>query len=304
MEGILPLWKERGMTSHDCVFQLRRILQTKKVGHTGTLDPEVDGVLPICIGSATKAVEFMTDMGKAYKGEVTLGFSTTTEDAYGEIVDQKPVPPELSVSEIDEKMASFIGEIIQIPPMYSAVKVKGKKLYEYARAGQEVERPQRKAQIYSFKRTSEPIYDAAKQTLSWKFQVECGKGTYIRTLAVDLGNQLGYPAHMTQLTRTQSGPFRTEDCYTLDQIKEYRERGAVQDVLQPLEILFQACPRIELSEDLWKRVKNGAVIEETAFSNHEKEPLLALFYENKLVALYEVHPSRPSYKKPRKMFLS
>ncbi len=122
MDGLLPLWKERGMTSHDCVFKLRKILHTKKIGHGGTLDPDVDGVLPICIGKATKVIEYLTDSGKIYVGEITLGFSTTTEDRSGERVETKPVDMSLSEEKIDEVMASFIGEITQIPPMYSAVK--------------------------------------------------------------------------------------------------------------------------------------------------------------------------------------
>ncbi len=122
MDGLLTLWKERGMTSHDCVFKLRKILHTKKIGHGGTLDPDVDGVLPICIGKATKVIEYLTDSGKIYVGEITLGFSTTTEDRSGERVETKPVDMSLSEEKIDEVMASFIGEITQIPPMYSAVK--------------------------------------------------------------------------------------------------------------------------------------------------------------------------------------
>lgn len=141
MEGILPLWKERGLTSHDCVFKLRKILHMKKIGHSGTLDPDVDGILPICVGRATKVVEFLTDSGKVYEGEITLGYSTTTEDASGEIVDLTPVEKVLSNELIDSTMQTFIGEITQIPPMYSAVKVNGKRLYEYARNGETVERP-------------------------------------------------------------------------------------------------------------------------------------------------------------------
>ena len=129
MDGLLPLWKERGMTSHDCVFKLRKILHMKKIGHGGTLDPDVDGVLPICLGKATKVIEYSSDAGKVYQGEITLGFSTTTEDKSGEVVETKKVDQLISNEEIDETMKSFIGEITQIPPMYSAVKVNGKRLY-------------------------------------------------------------------------------------------------------------------------------------------------------------------------------
>ncbi len=131
MDGILPLWKERGMTSHDCVFKLRKILHTKKIGHGGTLDPDVEGVLPICVGKGTKVIEYMVDSGKTYEGEITLGFATTTEDVSGEIVEKKPVTTPLSTEQIDQAMAEMTGEITQIPPMFSAVKVNGKRLYEY-----------------------------------------------------------------------------------------------------------------------------------------------------------------------------
>ena len=143
MNGIINLKKEAEMTSHDAVFKLRKILGTKKIGHGGTLDPDVVGVLPIAVGKATRMVEFMQDEGKVYEGEITLGYSTTTEDASGEIVDETPVLAPLDEKLVDEAIASLTGPITQIPPMYSAVKVNGRKLYEYARAGQEVERPER-----------------------------------------------------------------------------------------------------------------------------------------------------------------
>lgn len=304
MNGILPLWKERGMTSHDCVFQLRKILKMKRVGHTGTLDPEVDGVLPICLGPATKAAEFMTDMGKAYSGEITLGIATTTEDAHGEIIEQLSVGKDISNEEIDRCMESFVGEITQIPPMYSAVKVNGKRLYEYARNGEEVERPKRTAQIYSFNRTSDPKYNEKNQTVSWKFVVACGKGTYVRTLAVDLGKKIGYPAHMSQLTRMKSGPFEQTSCYTLAQVRELAESNQVSSILEPIDLIFEELPSFSLNDSLWSRVKNGAVIEADAFPGMEEINLIAFHYNNNLVALYENHPGREGFKKPRKMFLS
>ena len=154
INGIINLKKEAGMTSHDAVFKLRKILHEKKIGHGGTLDPDVVGVLPIAIGKATRVIEYMTEAGKVYRGQICLGFSTTTEDASGEVVEKTPVSTELTEDAIDQAMASFVGEITQIPPMYSAVKVDGKRLYEYARTGQDVERPKRHVTIYDFKRTS------------------------------------------------------------------------------------------------------------------------------------------------------
>ncbi len=302
MNGILPLWKERGMTSHDCVFKLRKILRTKKIGHTGTLDPEVDGVLALCVGSATKAAEFMIDMDKAYEGEITLGYTTTTEDAHGEIVEKKEVKEMPFIAEIDKQMETFLGEIIQIPPMYSAVKVNGKRLYEYARKGETVERPKRNATIYSFTRTSEPVMDEENQTVSWRFQVSCGKGTYVRTLAVNLGEQLGYPAHMSQLTRVSSGPFNAEDCVTIDQVRQIMEEEKIDDILRPAALIFMEYPQLELDEEQWGKVKNGAVLEAESFP--EFETLIAFHYQGNLVALYENHPSKEGLIKPRKMFLA
>src|SRR3954465_6689647 len=196
MEGILPLYKPAGLTSHDCVFRLRKILKTKKVGHTGTLDPDVTGVLPICIGKATKVAEYITDAGKAYLGEVTIGFSTTTEDSSGEVVERKAVNCVVTREEILNVLQSLTGEIEQTPPMYSAVKVGGVRLYEYARKGIEVERPTRVVSIYSIELLDDRD-EYIGETVSFQFRVSCSKGTYIRTLAVMIGESLGFPAHMS-----------------------------------------------------------------------------------------------------------
>ena len=233
MNGIINLKKEAGMTSHDAVFKLRKILGTKKIGHGGTLDPDVVGVLPIAVGKATRMVEFMQDEGKVYEGEITLGYSTTTEDASGEIVAETPVLAPLDEHLVDEVIASLTGPITQIPPMYSAVKVNGRKLYEYARAGQEVERPERQVIIYSFERTSLISYDG--HLARFTFRVKCSKGTYIRTLSVDLGEKLGYAAHMSHLTRTSAAGLQLEDALTLEEITAKVESGEL-DFLHPLEI--------------------------------------------------------------------
>ena len=303
MDGILPLWKERGMTSHDCVFKLRKILKTKKVGHTGTLDPEVDGVLPICIGKATKVVEFLTDTDKAYEGEITIGLATTTEDSQGETIAKAPVAQDLSLAEIDAAMAAMVGESIQVPPMYSAVKVNGKRLYEYARNGLTVERPQRKIQVMSFERISEPVYHAEEQTMSWSFRVTCGKGTYVRTLAVDLGASLGYPAYMSSLTRTMSGSFTKADCLTLQQVAEAMANNEIDAHLKPIDSVFEAYHQIALDDELWDKVKNGAVLPKEGPFETMDAPVL-FTYRDKIVAMYEPHPTKSGFIKPRKMFLS
>ncbi|MDH6363035.1 tRNA pseudouridine55 synthase [Enterococcus sp. PF1-24] len=302
MDGILPLWKERGMTSHDCVFKLRKILKTKKVGHGGTLDPDVDGVLPICIGKGTKVIEYLTDSGKIYQGEIMLGFSTTTEDVSGEIVEITSLQQPFTEAEIDEVMASFIGEITQIPPMYSAVKVNGKRLYEYARNGETVERPQRKAKIESFRRIGAAVWLPEKQQQSWRFEVVCGKGTYVRTLAVDTGKKLGVAAHMSDLTRTASGGFTKEQAKTLAEVAAAMENQRIDDILLPIETAMAEFPRVDLSLELWEKVKNGVPLAKSILgieADYQEE--VALFYQDLLVSVYKEHPTKVNILKPSKV---
>ena len=225
MNGVLLLNKPRGMTSHDCVMEIRRLLQIKKVGHTGTLDPDVDGVLPICVGSATKLVQFLTAETKEYIGEVTVGYSTTTEDASGEIVEQRTICQVISQVEIAQVLQSMLGTSIQMPPMYSAVKVQGKKLYEYARAGINLKRPKRKVTIYKLEQLGDVHQKNGR--LTFKFRIHGSKGIFIRTVAVMIGEKLGqlmgeplgYPAHMSDLTRIASGHFKLENCVTFADIE-------------------------------------------------------------------------------------
>ena len=292
MNGIINLKKEAGMTSHDAVFKLRKILGTKKIGHGGTLDPDVVGVLPIAVGKATRMVEFMQDEGKIYEGEITLGYSTTTEDTSGEVVAETPVLSPLDEKLVDEAIASLTGPITQIPPMYSAVKFNGRKLYEYARAGQEVKRPERQVTIYQFERTSPISYEG--ELARFTFRVKCSKGTYIRTLSVDLGEKLGYAAHMSHLTRTSAAGMRLGDALTLEQIAE---RVAEEDYsfLQPLELGIGDLLKVELSDEQLEDVRNGRFI-----SLISDEAELAGFYGEKLVAILE---KRKDQFKPRKVFL-
>ncbi|MGM0329831.1 tRNA pseudouridine(55) synthase [Enterococcus sp. DIV1368b] len=302
MEGLLPLWKERGMTSHDCVFKLRKILHTKKIGHGGTLDPDVDGVLPICIGKATKVIEYLTDSGKTYKGEITLGYSTTTEDKSGEIVEQRAVTEVLTEDQIDEAMAAFVGEITQIPPMYSAVKVNGRRLYEYARNNETVERPVRKAQIYRFERTSEIHWSKEAGTVSWRFEVECGKGTYVRTLAVDTGSKLGYPAHMSDLTRTASAGMNESQAITLAEVASYMENGTIEEYLLPIETGVAKFKQVDIDETVWQKVKNGMRLDYQVFGLSEMpSEEIALFYQGKVVSIYQPNPKEKNKLKPSKV---
>ncbi|EAH4448678.1 tRNA pseudouridine(55) synthase TruB [Listeria innocua] len=298
MNGIIPLWKERGMTSHDCVFKLRKILHTKKVGHTGTLDPEVEGVLPICIGRATKLAEYVTDEGKVYVAEITLGKSTTTEDATGETVATKDIA-EISAEELQAALTKLTGKITQIPPMFSAVKVNGKKLYEYARAGIEVERPSRQVDIYSLVRL-DGVTPLTESNPTFKLEISCGKGTYIRTLAVMIGELLGYPAHMSKLERTCSGFFKKEDCLTLAEIDEKMQANDT-DFLYPLEKGIESMAKLEIDEEIHAKVLNGVLLPKSLFQTVENEPRVALIFQEKLTAIYKPHPEKKDLFKPEKV---
>jgi len=258
MDGILPVYKETGMTSHDVVFKLRKILHTKKIGHAGTLDPSVDGVLPIAIGKATKTIEFLQMGGKTYTGSITLGFSTTTEDLDGEVVAYEALETPFTDTEIDNGMLQLEGDIIQIPPMFSAVKVNGRRLYDYARAGETVERQKRQATIFHFKRTSDIVFDSEKGLQTFNFEAKVSKGTYIRTLAVDLGKILGVPSVMSQLTRQSAGGFELSESHSLSEIADkMAEEESLGDWLAPLSQSVAAYPHLELDADTWAKAQNG-----------------------------------------------
>lgn len=293
ISGIINLKKEAGMTSHDAVFKLRKVLKEKKIGHGGTLDPDVVGVLPIAVGKATRVIEYMTEAGKVYEGQVTLGFSTTTEDASGEMIEQTVVNEnQVTAQAIDQAMESFVGNIIQIPPMYSAVKVNGKKLYEYARAGQEVERPERQVTIFNFKRTSDlTFFDGCCR---FNFRVACSKGTYVRTLAVDLGAKLGYASHMSFLARTASAGLALENALTLAEIAEKVAQNDWTFML-PIEYGVLDLPKAELTQEQVRELSFGRRV-----TLDSDESLLAAFDANKLVAILE---KRDQEYKPRKVLL-
>src|SRR5690606_3929569 len=296
--GILPLWKPKGMTSHDCVFKIRKLLKLKKVGHTGTLDPDVTGVLPICLGKATKIAEYISNAGKEYIGEIVIGFSTITEDASGALLEKKPVSEVIQREKIEAVLQSFIGEITQTPPLYSAVKVKGKRLYEYAREGIEVERPTRKVQIYDLQ-LIEKASALKDGTFSFKIRVHCSKGTYIRTLAVMIGEKLGYPAHLAQLERISSGPFKKEESVTFAQIEEHLSKNTLRHIILPLEIGLSHLPKHSIDDKLTKKVKNGAVLTLPDWWP-VKESEVVLYHQQKAIAIYAKHPIKKHYIKPVK----
>lgn len=299
MDGVLLLHKPKGMTSHDCVFKLRKILKTKKVGHTGTLDPDVTGVLPICIGRATKIAEFITGTNKTYEGVVTLGFSTTTEDASGEIVEEALVNRSILREEILKVFANLTGKQYQTPPMYSAVKVNGKKLYEYARKGIKVERPTREITIYELALLdNREIFEGSQ--ISFSFKVTCSKGTYIRTLAVTIGEKLGFPAHMSSLRRTASGIFQLDDCSTLEEIEAVMSEGTIQSLLIPIEQALSHLPNLQIDDTVALKVKNGAVLTLSSLLN-KAEHILITDQSGQALAIYEKHPTKSGLMKPTKV---
>jgi tRNA pseudouridine55 synthase len=304
MEGVLLLNKPAGMTSHDCVAKMRRLAKTKKVGHTGTLDPDVTGVLPICLGRATKIVEYLTASSKTYEAEVTIGFSTTTEDASGEVVGRKSVNPQITQEEVEQVLCSMTGTIEQIPPMYSAVKVKGKKLYEYARAGIEVERPSRTITINELVLLSSVSNEDG--LAKFRFRVTCSKGTYVRTLAVMIGERLGYPAHMSHLIRTKSGEFDIANCLTFEEIEAAIERGELQDSLLPIGEALKDLPKLIIHDTLTEKVRNGAVLElPSEFLEFEVGSPIAVYGEDEsCIAIYAKHPTKQHLMKPTKVLMN
>lgn len=299
MNGILPLWKERGMTSHDCVFKLRKILKTKKVGHTGTLDPGVEGVLPICIGQATRIAEYLTNAGKTYEAIISIGRTTTTEDAEGDTVEENTALKQFTREQIISVLQNLTGEIEQTPPMYSAVKVNGKKLYEYARAGQFVERPTRKVTIYELT-LLEDADSFTGEEVQFRIRIQCSKGTYIRTLAVQIGEALGFPAHMHELVRTGSGTFSQENCFTLAEIQTLMDEGKTSEFLLPVEYALSNYPFIEIDASNEKQILNGQVLPlDALLKEHDK---IVYSVNGRAIAVYIAHPTKAGQMKPDKMF--
>ncbi len=226
MNGILLINKPAGYTSHDIVHIVKKTLKTRKVGHAGTLDPDATGVLVVCANKATKVLQFLTADTKEYIATLSLGTSTDTYDASGEVLESSEVTLPLDKSAVERTLLSFVGKQKQVPPIYSAIKINGKKAYEYARNGEHIELAPRDIEIFNI--SLEKIEDNTV-----RFKVLCSKGTYIRSLCTDIASMLGYPGHMQSLIRSQSGEFKLEDCITLEQLKDNQfEMIKVEDALQ------------------------------------------------------------------------
>lgn len=286
INGILVINKSKGMTSGDVVYKLRKILKTRKVGHAGTLDPEVEGVLPIAIGQAAKLIELMHERPKSYTGRGLFGFSTDSYDTDGKVLKRKDVTEKISFDKIQEGMDSFLGKIDQVPPIYSAVKVNGKRLYEYAREGIPVTRPVRSVEIFKYQLIEPVTYQDGQEEFG--FDIECSKGTYVRSLVNDLGEKLGYPAVMTHLQRTSSSGFDLKQAIRLEELEKNPEL-AVKYIL-PIDSFFADYETIDMSEGIWQKVKNGNAI---SLRNDAKK--VALRYNKKVKAIYELksHTYRP-----------
>ena len=273
MFGFLNIYKPKGKTSHDVVAILRRITKIKQIGHTGTLDPFAEGVLPICIGKATRLIEYLND-DKAYAGTVQLGKSTTTYDIEGEDVNVSDKI--VTIEDIQNSLNGFQGDIEQMPPIYSAIKVKGKKLYEYARAGEDVKIEPRKVSIKEIK-----ILNFDKENRRLELYIECSKGTYIRSLANDLGEKLGTYGHLIKLVRVKAGDFKIENSLNLEELENIEQ--VRQNIIYPLEKLNY--PKYELNENELEKVSHGMSLK---FNTNLQNGLIILVHKDELVAIGEV----------------
>ena len=284
-EGILPIYKERGMTSHDVVFRARRILQMKKIGHSGTLDPEVDGVLLLLLGGATKVSDYTMDLGKSYRAEVCIGLKTTTEDLIGDIVEECEVS-NINIDEIKSILKSMIGEIEQKPPIYSAIKVNGRKLYEYARSGQfDIEIPTRKVNIYniSFIENSEYYKD---NKFYFSIDIDCGKGTYVRTIATSIGEKLRLPSTMSKLTRTRSGEITLEKCLKLSEVEQCVQEGLLEQKLLRKEYALEEYQFVEIPKYRAQQVMNGLRFRKNQFPDYDFTDGIVFTYKGEAIAIY------------------
>ena len=282
LNGVINVYKEKGYTSHDVVAIVRKTLNIKKVGHTGTLDPDAEGVLPVCIGQATKLADYIMAERKSYTAEITFGAETTTQDASGDII--KEYEYIFDENRLREVIDTFKGEQTQVPPMYSAIKINGKKLYEIAREGREIERKARKITIYDI-RIAE-INHPNKAII----EIDCSKGTYIRSLCSDIGNKLGWGAFMSSLTRTASGKFKLNEAVKLDELKNAAERGEAEKFIIPPDDVLSGYKRVTVSEKADKYLYNGGKIY-GGYLNYDKKPSdneIVLGYDatGRLVGIY------------------
>ena len=252
--GVLCVNKPQDFTSFDVVAKLRGILRIKRLGHGGTLDPMATGVLPVFVGTATKACDIMPDTTKSYRAGFRLGVTTDTQDITGEVRTESGMP--VSREDILARLPEFTGTIMQLPPMYSAVQVNGQRLYDLARKGIEVEREAREIEVFSLDLTE---YDAEKR--EGVLEISCGKGTYIRTIINDLGAALGCGGIMTSLVRTGSGGFTLDDCFTFEEIQQARDEDRLEELILPISRVFEKLPAIRLGEAQTRMYRSGVKLD-------------------------------------------
>lgn len=291
--GVINIYKEPGFTSHDVVAKLRGILRQKKIGHTGTLDPAAEGVLPVCLGSGTKLCDMLTDKTKTYQAVMLLGLETDTQDTTGQTLKETLVS--VSREQVEEACKSFLGHYDQIPPMYSALKVNGKKLYELAREGKEIERQSRPVEILQL---SVDKVELPRVTMT----VTCSKGTYIRTLCHDIGQKLGCGGCMEHLLRTRVDRFQVEDSLTLAQVEKLRDEERIEECLTTVEEVFSQYPKIITKPEFDYLVHNG----NPCFGHQLAVQAVASFarlYDSagKFIGVYE-YSGEKHWWKPKKMF--
>lgn len=291
INGIVNIYKEKGYTSHDVVAVLRKVVGQKKIGHTGTLDPDATGVLPVCLGRATKVCELLTDHDKTYEALLLLGKSTDTQDISGEVLEEKN-PAHLTEEEVRSCIESFIGEYDQVPPMYSALKVNGKKLYELAREGKTVERKSRRVQIHGIRILEMNLPHV-------RMEVDCSKGTYIRTLCHDIGEKLQVGGCMEELERTKVGRFLKEDAVTLDEVRQKMEQGEGAELFTPLDQIFAELPAVTVTDAKAWMSYNGNDLPERFLLEKEEwtDGQEVRVYDSKknFIGLYQ-------YRAPKKLF--
>jgi tRNA pseudouridine55 synthase len=285
--GIININKPKGFTSHDVVSKLRKILNMKQIGHTGTLDPMATGVLPVAVGKATKLIQYLYDT-KSYRAFIKLGIRTDSYDLEGQILETNPV--KIDTEKIKSALKEFQGNITQTPPMHSAVHYKGKRLYEYARANIKIEDiPERQVSISSIELVQ--ILEENSENPVIIADIDCSSGTYIRSIANDLGNKLGYGATLNDLIRTKSGKLTIDTSHTLDQIDEYSKNNRINDlIINPICILNLECCKIE--QNNLEKIQKGQSIETSKLNNLNEEERVQLIYKDKLAAIAKVKDER------------
>ena len=293
VNGIINVYKEKGYTSFDVVAKLRGIFHQKKIGHTGTLDPDAQGVLPVCLGKATRVCDLLTDKDKVYKAVLLLGQETDTQDISGQVLNQA----EVNVTEqaVYDAISQFIGRQKQVPPMYSALKVNGKKLYELAREGKTVERKPRPVHFYEIE-----ILDISFPLV--RFRVTCSKGTYIRTLCHDIGEKLGCGAAMESLLRTKVGRFTLDDAITLAQTEEAVKKGTIESKILGIEEILAEYPRVCCTKEGDRLLANGNPLVQALVDAQEKKGWIRMCSsEGSFAGVYQWDEKRNRYF-PVKMF--